>query len=232
MYQIRKASERGHANHGWLNTYHTFSFSSYHDPMHMRFHNLRVMNEDFIAPGQGFGTHPHNDMEIVTYVLQGALEHRDSMGNGEVLRPGEFQRMSAGTGITHSEFNPSATEPTHLYQIWLIPEKRGLKPSYEQKKFELHERSNRLRLVASPNGEDGALTIHTPAKIYLSTVQQQKSVQLAIPQGRHVWLQILSGQGVVQGQVLESGDGLAISAEASLEFQATSESEILVFELS
>jgi redox-sensitive bicupin YhaK (pirin superfamily) len=231
MYQVRKAAERGHANYGWLNTYHTFSFSSYHDPKHMRFRNLRVMNEDFIAPGQGFGTHPHNDMEIVTYVLQGALEHRDSMGNGEVLRPGEFQRMSAGTGITHSEFNPSASEATHLYQIWLQPERRGIEPSYEQKKFDLSERTNRLRLVASPGGEDGSLTIHTPAKIYLSTVHPQHTVQLTMGEGKYIWLQILSGSGVVGGYTLEAGDGLAISDEALMEYQSTSESEILVFEL-
>jgi redox-sensitive bicupin YhaK (pirin superfamily) len=231
MYQVRKATERGHANYGWLKTFHTFSFSSYHDPKHVRFRNLRVMNEDFIAPGQGFGTHPHNDMEIVTYVLQGALEHRDSMGNGEVLRPGEFQRMSAGTGITHSEFNPSATESTHLYQIWLLPERRGIEPSYEQKKFESSERTNRLRLVASPTGEDGSLTIHTSAKIYLSTIQSQESVQLAIPPEKHVWIQILSGSGVVGGQALEAGDGLAVSNEPLIEYQATSEAEILVFEL-
>lgn len=231
MYQLRKASERGHANYGWLDTYHTFSFSSYYDPQHMRFRNLRVMNEDFVAPGQGFGTHPHNDMEIVTYVLQGALEHRDSMGNGEVLRPGEFQRMSAGTGITHSEFNPSAAEPTHLYQIWLLPERKGIEPSYEQKKFDLGERTNRLRLVASPNGEEGSLTIHTQAKIYLSTVQSQKSVYLAIPPEKHIWLQQMRGTGVVGGYSLAAGDGLAISDEAMMEYQATSESEILVFEL-
>jgi redox-sensitive bicupin YhaK (pirin superfamily) len=231
MYQVRKATERGHANYGWLKTFHTFSFSSYHDPKHVRFRNLRVMNEDFIAPGQGFGTHPHNDMEIVTYVLQGALEHRDSMGNGEVLRPGEFQRMSAGTGITHSEFNPSATESTHLYQIWLLPERRGIEPSYEQKKFESSERTNRLRLVASPTGEDGSLTIHTSAKIYLSTIQSLESVQLAIPPEKHVWIQILSGSGVVGGQALEAGDGLAVSDEPLFEYQATSEAEILVFEL-
>lgn len=231
MYQLRKASERGHANYGWLDTYHTFSFSSYYDPQHMRFRNLRVMNEDFVAPGQGFGTHPHNDMEIVTYVLQGALEHRDSMGNGEVLRPGEFQRMSAGTGITHSEFNPSASEPTHLYQIWLLPERKGIEPSYEQKKFDLSERTNRLRLVASPNGEDGSLTIHTQAKIYLSTVQPEQGVQLTLGEGKHVWLQVLSGTGVVHGYTLAAGDGLAISDERLVEYQATSESEILVFEL-
>lgn len=232
MYRVRRASERGHANYGWLDTWHTFSFSTYHDPQHMRFRNLRVMNEDFVAPGQGFGTHPHQDMEIVTYVLQGALEHRDSMGNGEVLRPGEFQRMSAGTGITHSEFNPSAVEATHLYQIWLLPERRGIEPSYEQKKFELSERTNQLRLVASPTGELGSLTIHTQAKIYLGTIEPSRLARLVIESGKHIWLQVLSGTGVVGEHSLESGDGIALSEETLLEYQATSTSEILVFELS
>src|ERR1700754_3672310 len=155
MIQIRKSNDRGHANHGWLNTYHTFAFSSYRDPKHMSFRALRVMNEDRVAPGQGFGTHPHDNMESVTYVLEGALEHKDSMGNGEVLRPGEFQRMSAGTGITHSEFNPSKTEPVHLYQIWLLPDRNGIEPSYEQKRFSDEERHNQLRLVASRDAADG-----------------------------------------------------------------------------
>ena len=160
MIQIRKATDRGHANHGWLDTYHTFSFGDYHDREHMGFRSLRVMNEDRVEPGKGFGTHPHRDMEIVTYVLEGALEHKDSMGNGEVLRPGEFQRMSAGTGITHSEFNPSEVEPVHLYQIWLFPERQGIEPSYEQKQFPDGERHNRLRLVASQDSADGSLLIH------------------------------------------------------------------------
>ena len=231
MVQVRKANERGHASYGWLDTYHTFSFATYHDPQYMRFRNLRVMNEDFIAAGQGFGTHPHSDMEIVTYVLQGALEHRDSMGNGEVLRPGEFQRMSAGTGITHSEFNPSSHEPTHLYQIWLLPERRGIEPSYEQKKFDVSERTNRLRLVASPSGEEGALTIHTQAKIYLGTFEPSRLARLAIESGKHIWLQVLSGAGSVGEYSLESGDGIAICEESLLEYQATRTSEILVFEL-
>src|SRR5688572_12925183 len=170
MITVRKSDERGHADHGWLNTYHTFSFASYRDPQHVHFRALRVMNEDYVAPGQGFGTHPHRDMEIVTYVLEGALEHRDSMGNGEVLRPGEFQRMSAGTGITHSEFNPSATEPVHLYQIWLFPASKGLTPSYEQRAFADSEMTGRLKLVASATGENGSLTIHQDAKIFLSKV--------------------------------------------------------------
>ena len=185
MIQVRKANDRGHANHGWLNTYHTFSFSTYQDPEHVRFRSLRVMNEDWVAAGQGFGTHPHNDMEIVTYVLEGALEHRDSMGNGEVLRPGEFQRMTAGTGITHSEFNPSKTEPTHLYQIWLFPESKGLTPSYEQKRFDEAGRLNQLQLVASQDAVNGSLLIHQDAKIYLSQIQTGQEVALAVNANRY-----------------------------------------------
>ncbi len=167
MIRIRKLNERGHFDHGWLETYHTFSFSRYYDPRHMGFRSLRVMNEDWIAPGQGFGTHDHDNMEIVTYVLEGALAHRDSLGSGDVLRAGELQRMTAGTGISHSEFNGSPTEPVHLYQIWLLPERSGLEPSYEQKAFSPAERHNRLRLVASPDGRDGSLTIRQDARIYL-----------------------------------------------------------------
>jgi len=169
MIQIRKSTERGHANYGWLNTYYTFSFADYNDPKHVHFRALRVMNEDTIAPGRGFGTHPHDNMEIVTYVLEGALEHRDSMGNGEVLKAGEFQRMSAGSGITHSEFNPSSTEPVHLYQIWLFPKTRNVAPSYEQKRFDEAKRLNTLQLVASPDGADGSLTINQDARIYLAS---------------------------------------------------------------
>jgi len=171
MIQIRKAHERGHFNHGWLDTYHTFSFGDFHDPEHMGFRSLRVMNEDRVAPGKGFGTHPHRDMEIVTYVLEGALEHKDSMGNGEVLCPGEFQRMSAGTGITHSEFNPSDSEPVHLYQIWLLPELKRIEPSYEQKQFPDDEMTNRLRLVASPNASDGSLMIHQYARTHFAKLE-------------------------------------------------------------
>src|SRR5262245_31976479 len=169
MIRLRRAAERGHFNFGWLDTYHTFSFGEYFDPKHTQFRALRVMNEDRVAPGQGFGMHGHRDMEIVTIVLSGALEHRDSLGNGEVLRPGELQRMSAGTGIRHSEFNPSPSEPTHLYQIWLLPERQGLTPSYEQKAIPAGQR-NQLRLVASPDAADGSLTIHQDARLYLGQV--------------------------------------------------------------
>ena len=231
MIQLRSANQRGHADHGWLNTYHTFSFASYHDPAYTQFRNLRVMNEDYVAAGMGFGTHPHHDMEIVTYVLEGALEHRDSMGNGEVLRPGEFQRMSAGTGITHSEFNPSKTEKTHLYQIWLLPEKRGIEPSYEQKKFDLEERLNRLRLVASPTGDEGSLTIHAQAKIYLGTFEVGQRWTYDIPTERHLWVQVLRGEGVLSGVQVAAGDGVAISSEASVDFVANQTAEVMVFEL-
>lgn len=231
MIQIRKAEDRGHANHGWLNTYHTFSFASYRDPQHMGFRTLRVMNEDFVQPGQVFGTHPHHDMEIVTYVLEGALEHKDSMGNGEVLRPGEFQRMSAGTGITHSEFNPSDAEPVHLYQIWLFPERKGIEPSYEQKRFPGEERHNRLRLVASQDAESGSLLIHQDARIYLSSLDGGKQVSHELKPGRHAWLQVLRGAVSLNGPDLKTSDGVAISDERSLEISATNDAEIMLFDL-
>lgn len=231
MLQIRQSTERGHANHGWLKTFHTFSFSTYHDPKHMGFRSLRVMNEDWVAPGQGFGTHPHQDMEIVTYVLEGALEHKDSMGNGEVLRPGEFQRMSAGTGITHSEFNPSDTEPVHLYQIWLFPDQKGLEPSYEQKRFPESERRNRLRLVASPTADDGSLRIHQNARIYLGQLDQGSQIVQQFASGRHGWLQVLRGSVSVNGHSLQTSDGAAVSDEAELAIQATENAEIMLFDL-
>ena len=231
MITIRRAADRGHADHGWLNTHHTFSFSSYRDPKHVHFRALRVMNEDFVAPGQGFGTHPHENMEIVTYVLEGALEHRDSMGNGEVLRPGEFQRMSAGTGITHSEFNPSPTEPVHLYQIWLFPDREGIEPSYEQKRFEEVERHNRLRLVASPDAADGSLQIHQDARIFLSSLDAGKQVTHGLGAGRHAWLQVLRGKVAVNGQALETSDGAAVSEESALEIEAKDDAEVMLFDL-
>jgi redox-sensitive bicupin YhaK (pirin superfamily) len=231
MIKIRKASERGHVNHGWLDTHHTFSFASYRDPQQMGFRSLRVMNEDFVEPGQGFGTHPHQDMEIVTYVLEGALEHRDSMGNGEVLRPGEFQRMSAGTGITHSEFNPSGIEPVHLYQIWLFPERKGIAPSYEQKRFAEEERRNRLRLVASQDAADGSLLIHQDARIYLSSLDEEKHVTYSIPSGRHAWLQVLRGSVRVNGHDLGTSDGAAVSDESDLQIIATQPAEVMLFDL-
>jgi quercetin 2,3-dioxygenase len=233
VIQLRPANERGHADHGWLNTYHTFSFSTYHDRRHMRFRALRVMNEDVVAPGQGFGTHPHDNMEIVTYVLSGALEHKDSMGNGEVLRPGELQRMTAGTGITHSEFNPSPDEPVHLYQIWLYPEREGLEPSYEQKRFPEAERTNRLRLVASRDAADGSLLIHQDARIFLATLDAGQVVKHQLAGGRHAWLQVLRGAVEFNGQPLATGDGAAVSDESSLAIKGAGEhgAEMMLFDL-
>ncbi|QDV67938.1 Quercetin 2,3-dioxygenase [Rosistilla carotiformis] len=231
MIKVRKANDRGHADHGWLNSHHTFSFASYRDPTQMGFRALRVINEDRVAAGQGFGTHPHHDMEIVSYVLQGALEHKDSLGNGEVLRPGEFQRISAGTGITHSEFNPLADESTHFYQIWLQPESSGIDPSYEQKRFDDNELSNTLRLVASPDAADGSLLIHQDARIFLSQLDADHSVQATFAAGRHGWLQVLRGSVTLNGEALETSDGAAISDESTLVITATTDAEIMLFDL-
>lgn len=231
MIVVRPADQRGRFDHGWLQTAHTFSFGGYRDANHMGFRSLRVMNEDWVQPGQGFGTHPHHDMEIVTYVLEGALEHRDSMGHGEVLRPGEFQRMTAGTGITHSEFNPSADEPVHLYQIWLVPERKGLEPSYEQKAFPLAQRRNRLQLVASPDGADGALSIRQNAKIYLSQLDEGGVVSHELAPGRSAWLQTLRGAVRLGDLQLAAGDGAAISDEQRISIVASEESELLLFDL-
>lgn len=197
----------------------------------MRFRALRVMNEDVVAPGQGFGTHPHENMEIVTYVLEGALEHRDSMGNGEILSPGEFQRMTAGTGITHSEFNPSKTDPVHLYQIWIFPSEQELEPSYEQKRFDASERPNELVLVASQNADAGSLLIHQDVRIYISKLVQEGKIDFPISAGRHVWLQVLRGTIALGQNNLSAGDGAALSDELQLELVATADAEIMLFDL-
>jgi len=231
MIRIRKAAERGHANHGWLDTFHTFSFADYHDPAQMGFRALRVINEDRVAPGQGFGMHGHRDMEIVTYVLSGALEHQDSLGNGEVLRPGEFQRMSAGTGIRHSEFNPSASEPVHLYQIWLLPREQGVRPSYEQKAFAADERQGRLRLVASPDAADGSLAIQQDARIYLATLAAGDAVEHPLAAGRFGWLQVLRGSVSVNGSQANTSDGVAIGDEPSVTIAAAGPAEVMLFDL-
>jgi len=231
MLRIRRARDRGHFDHGWLKTYHTFSFADYFDPANMGFQSLRVMNEDWVAPGQGFGMHPHRDMEIVTYVLEGELEHRDSLGNGEVLRPGEFQRMTAGTGIRHSEFNPSKSDPVHLYQIWLLPRAKGLPPGYEQRQIPAAERDGRLRLVASPDGAEGSLTIQQDARIYLGNLHEgQQLTQLLNPEG-HGWLQVLRGSMTLGGDALHAGDGVTIINEASLLLKADAASEVMLFKL-
>ena len=231
MIRIRRAAERGHFNHGWLDTFHTFSFGDYFDPAHNNFRSLRVMNEDRVSPGQGFGMHGHRDMEIVTYVLSGALQHKDSLGNGETLRPGEFQRMSAGTGIRHSEFNPSATEPVHLYQIWLTPRQLGLQPGYEQKAFAESERLNRFRLVASPDGVDGSLTIQQDARVFLATLSHVESISHEMAPERHAWLQVLRGRVMLNGLSLEASDGAAVSDEPLLLIVAAEPAELMLFEL-
>jgi len=231
MIQVRKAHDRGHFNFGWLDTYHTFSFGDYHDPRHHNFRDLRVMNEDRVHPGQGFGMHPHRDMEIVTYVLSGALEHKDSMGNGSVLRPGEFQRMSAGTGIRHSEFNPSDSEPVHLYQIWLFPERKGIEPSYEQKAFPEADRAGRLQLVASHGGRDGSLAINQDAEIYLSTLDNDTTVSHAIEPGRGAWVQVLRGDAEVNSTHVTAGDGVAIDDESQVSITGTGATEVMLFDL-
>ncbi len=230
MIRLRKASERGHFDHGWLDTYHPFSFADYFDPEHTQFRSLRVMNEDRVAPGQGFGMHGHRDMEIVTIVLSGALAHRDSLGNGEALRPGELQRMTAGTGIRPREFNPSETEPVHLYQIWLLPERNGLKSGYEQKPFASSEKHNRLRLVASPDAADGSLRIHQDARLYLAELDAGREVTYDLGQ-RHGWLQVLRGKVRLNGETLAAGDGAAISDEPTIAVSAEENSEVLLFDL-
>lgn len=231
MIQIRKSGERGHFNHGWLDTFHTFSFSDYHDPRHMGFRTLRVMNEDRVAPGQGFGMHGHRDMEILTCVLSGALEHKDSLGNGEVLRPGEFQRMSAGSGIRHSEFNPSSTEPVHLYQIWILPESRGLTPSYEQKRFDDLPGSGAWRLVASADAREGSLRISQDARVFRAVLPAGGSSSYEIRPDRHAWLQVMGGRVTLGGHTLTAGDGAALSDEQKLELAAVETADLLLFDL-
>ena len=235
MITVRPSGERGHANHGWLDTFHTFSFGDYHDPAHMGFRALRVINEDRVQPGRGFPTHPHADMEIVTYVLAGALAHKDSMGTGSTIRPGEVQRMSAGTGITHSEYNASQTEPVHLLQIWILPARRGLRPEYEQKAFPEAERRGRLRLIASEDGAEGSVTVHQDVRLYASTLASGEHVAHALAAGRSAWAQVARGGVRLNGTALAAGDGAAVSGESRLEIAANgaagTASEILLFDL-
>jgi quercetin 2,3-dioxygenase len=233
MITVRPASERGHFNHGWLDTYHTFSFADYHDPGHVHFRALRVINEDVVAPGRGFGMHPHENMEIITYVLSGALEHRDSLGTGEVIRPGDGQRMSAGSGILHSEFNPSPTEPVHLLQIWIFPDKDkfGSEPSYEQKAFPEAEKRGQWRLIASPTGEQGSVTIQADASLRVTKLAPGESLPFTLRDGRHAWLQMAKGAASLNGTPLHQGDGAAISNESALTLVASEEAEVLLFDL-
>lgn len=231
MITIRRAEERGLSNLGWLDSRHTFSFSDYYDPKHMGFRTLRVINDDRVSPASGFGTHPHKDMEIVSYVLDGALEHKDSMGNGSVIRPGDVQRMSAGTGVTHSEWNHSKTDTVRFLQIWILPDRRGIAPGYEQKHFETVDLSNRLRLVASRDGKDGSLTVHQDASLYVARLEDGASVGLDLAPGRHAWVQVARGSVTLNGATLVEGDGAAATEEARLDLRASGNAEVLVFDL-
>lgn len=231
MIKVRLAHERGGGNHGWLNTRHTFSFSDYYDPGHMGFRDLRVINEDRVAAGRGFGAHGHRDMEILSYVVSGGLEHQDSMGNGEVIRPHEWQRMSAGTGVRHSEANASETEPVHFYQIWIMPEAEGIEPGYEQKLFAPEGKTGRLKLVASRDGREGSLRIHQNVSVYNATLASGAMVEHQLDAGRHAWLQVIKGTVGLNGNKLHAGDGAAVSEESALTIQAEDDSEVILFDL-
>jgi len=230
MLKIRKAKDRGHANHGWLNTHHTFSFAGYYDPAHMGFRSLRVINDDVIGPGAGFGTHPHRDMEIITYMLSGALEHKDSMGNGRVIKPGEFQYMAAGTGVEHSEFNPSPTEPGHLLQIWIQPDHKGARPAYAEKSY-AKAATGKLHLVASKAGREDSIRINQDADLYLARLNQGDQVTHALRPGRHAWVHLAEGRASVNGQPLQAGDAVAFTDEARVELSGDDSAQVLLFDL-
>lgn len=231
MINIRRSNERGHANHGWLDTHFSFSFADYYDPQFMGFRDLRVINEDYIEPGQGFPKHGHRDMEIITYMISGEISHRDSMGNGETIHPNEVQRMTAGTGVLHSEYS-SPTDRTHLLQIWILPEKRNLQPSYEQKEFKSEEKQGKLKLVASRGGDDGSVHINQDVKVYASVLKEGDAVDLDLAEGRHAWVQLISGELEVNGEKLEAGDGAAVSDESRLKINALADgTEFLLFDL-
>jgi quercetin 2,3-dioxygenase len=231
MITLRKAEDRGHANHGWLDTYHTFSFANYYDPKNMGFRALRVINEDYVSPTAGFGTHGHRDMEIITYVLEGALEHKDNIGNGSVIQPGEVQRMSAGTGILHSEFNHSETEAVHLLQIWLLPDQEGLSPSYEQRNFSPRKTPGKLNLVAAKDGREGAVTVHQDVDLYAAVLKAGDRLSHTLKPQRHAWVQVARGAITLNGLPLDTSDGAAISNETEVVIDATQDAEILLFDL-
>jgi redox-sensitive bicupin YhaK (pirin superfamily) len=231
MIVVREGARRGHTQLGWLDSYHTFSFGEYRDPNHMGFRCLRVINDDRVIPGGGFATHSHRDMEIISYVMSGALSHRDSLGTTSVIRPGEVQRMSAGSGITHSEFNHSATEPVHFLQLWIVPSERGIKPGYEQREFPRAQRRNRFQIVADRAGTDGALTIHQDARLLVADLEAQQTVSHAFAPGRYGWLHVASGVASIQGDELRAGDGVAFSAEASFTLTSPVGAELLLFDL-
>lgn len=231
MLKIRRAQERGHAHHGWLDTYHTFSFATYYDPQEMGYSSLRVLNDDTVAPGMGFGTHGHDNMEIISLVLDGTLEHQDSMGHKTPIKPGDIQRMSAGSGVQHREYNPSLTEPVHFLQIWIIPDQRGLEPSYEQKAFPESERRGALRLVASQDGREGSLTIHQDAALYVTTLQAGESAAYTPRPGRRAYVHVARGEVQVNGHPLATGDGARIEDEGEIRLQANEAAEVLLFDL-
>ena len=231
MITIRRSHERGHFDHGWLNTYHTFSFDQYYDPRYMGFRTLRVINEDFVAPGHGFPKHGHRDMEIITYILEGALKHEDSMGNGSVIRPGDVQRMTAGTGVRHSEQNASDSERVHLLQIWILPHTVGLEPGYEQKAFTEGERRNGLRLIASEDGREGSVQVHQDVTLYASIIAPGNEVQHVMDERRSAWIQVARGAISVNGEKADQGDGVVAVGESSLTIQAHEPAELLLFDL-
>ncbi|MCB5187085.1 pirin family protein [Methylobacillus caricis] len=231
MLTLRKSQERGHANHGWLDSYHSFSFSGYYDPDHMGYSVLRVINEDIIAPDMGFGMHPHRDMEIITYMLKGQLQHRDSLGNGSVIKAGDVQRMTAGTGIVHSEFNASSTEAAHLLQIWLLPERDGITPGYEEKQFAAAEKLNRWCLIASRDGRDGSLLVHQDIALYATVLTQGQQIAYNIAEGRGLYIQVVRGNVVLNGEALEAGDAVKINSLQQIDIQAGEEAELLLFDL-
>lgn len=231
MLTVRRAQDRGHANHGWLDSHHTFSFADYHDPNHMGFRALRVINEDRVDPGAGFPTHSHRDMEILSYVLEGALEHKDSMGNGSVLRPGDVQRMSAGRGVRHSEYNASKSEPVHFLQIWILPGRMSIEPGYEEKRFTEADRQNQLRLVASTSGDDASVTIHADVRVYAAILDASEKVQHVLRPGRHAWVQVAKGTATVDGTTLAAGDGVSTSDAGVLTVEGVDRAELLLFDL-
>jgi len=231
MIKIRPSNERGGGDFGWLNTRHTFSFDTYYEPEMMGFRSLRVINEDWVQAGQGFPMHPHRDMEIITYVLEGSLEHKDNLGTGSVIRPGDGQRMSAGRGIRHSEANASKTDPVHLLQIWILPDLQGHEPGYEQKAFPESEKRGQLRLIAGPDGKDGSVTIHQDARLYVTLLSPGQQVMHDLAKGRYAWLQVAKGEVELNGKVLNQGDGAAVSDEHRLSIKGTKEAEVLLFDL-
>jgi redox-sensitive bicupin YhaK (pirin superfamily) len=231
MITVRKAADRGQSKLDWLDSRHTFSFADYFDPAHVAFSKLRVINDDRVAPGRGFGTHGHRDMEIVSYVVEGAIEHKDSLGTGSIIRPGDVQRMTAGTGVRHSEFNPSATEPLHFLQIWILPRAEGLTPSYEQKSFPIAERRGRWRLVASPDGREGSAPVHPDVLLYAGCYEKGERASLSLAKGRKAWVQVVRGGVAVNGTRLVEGDGAAVVDEPSLEFADGAAAELLAFDL-